>query len=215
MKGFGRDGRDGHEGGGDRRIVVASQNPGKAREIGRILTGFEVLSLADFPSVDFPEEGGDYFENARVKALTAAKSIGLACVADDSGLEVQALGGAPGPYSARYGGPGLDDRGRYEALLGELADVPSPRAARFFCVAACAWPDGRSALAEGSCEGMILEAPSGDGGFGYDPIFSPTGFDRAMAELSREEKDGLSHRGRAFRALEAAIEAGFAEWAAD
>jgi XTP/dITP diphosphohydrolase len=193
-----------------RRIVVASQNAGKCREIGRILTGFEVLSLAEFPPVDFPEEGGDYFENARVKALTAAKVVGLPCVADDSGLEVAALGGAPGPYSARYGGPGLDDRGRYEALLGALADVPAPREARFFCVAACAWPDGRSVLAEGSCEGVILEAPSGEGGFGYDPVFSPTGFDRAMAELSREEKDGLSHRGRAFRALAPAIEAEFA-----
>lgn len=196
---------------GDRRIVVASQNPGKAREIGRILTRFEVLSLSDFPSVDFPEEGGDYFENARVKALTAAQAVGLPCVADDSGLEVEALGGAPGPYSARYGGPGLDDQGRYEALLVELANAPAPRAARFFCVAACAWPDGRSVLAEGSCEGVILDSPRGEGGFGYDPIFSPTGFDCAMAELSREQKDGLSHRGRAFGALEAAIETGFAE----
>lgn len=195
----------------DRRIVVASQNPGKAREIGRILTGAEVLSLADFPLVHFPEEGGDYFENARVKALVAAKEIGLPCVADDSGLEVEALGGAPGPYSARYGGPGLDDRGRYEYLLGELANVPTPRAARFFCAAACAWPNGRSVVAEGSCEGVILEAPSGEGGFGYDPIFSPAGFDCAMAELTREQKDGLSHRGRAFRALEAAIEAELAK----
>ncbi|MFK7898847.1 MAG: RdgB/HAM1 family non-canonical purine NTP pyrophosphatase [Myxococcota bacterium] len=193
----------------DRRIVVASQNAGKCREIGRILTGFEVLSLADFPDVDFPEEGGDYAENARVKALTAAKVVGLPCVADDSGLEVAALNGAPGPYSARYGGPGLDDRGRYLALLGELAGTPAPRAARFYCVAACAWPDGRSVIADGSCEGEILGEPSGEGGFGYDPIFSPTGFDRAMAELSREEKDGLSHRGRAFRTLEALIEAEF------
>ena len=141
--------------------------------------------------------------------LTAARAVGLPCVADDSGLEVEALGGAPGPYSARYGGPGLDDRGRYEALLVELAEVPAPRSARFFCVAACAWPDGRSALAEGSCEGVILLSPSGEGGFGYDPIFSPDGFDCAMAELSRDEKDALSHRGRAFGALEAALEAEF------
>ncbi len=194
-----------------RSIVVASQNPGKAREIGRILTGFDVLSLAEFPPVHFPEEGGDYFENARVKALTAARLVGLPCVADDSGLEVEALGGAPGPYSARYGGPGLDDQGRCQALLVELANAPMPRAARFFCAAACAWPDGRSALAEGSCEGVILKAPSGEGGFGYDPVFSPTGFDCAMAELTREQKDGLSHRGRAFRALKAAIEAEFAK----
>lgn len=188
-----------------RQIVVASQNPGKAREIGRILTGFEVLSLSEFPAVDFPEEGGDYFENARVKALTAARVVGLCCVADDSGLEVEALDGAPGAYSARYGGPGLDDRGRYEALLGDLADVAAPRIARFFCVAACAWPDGRTALAEGECPGVILQSPRGEGGFGYDPIFSPVGYDCAMAELSREEKDALSHRGRAFRALEASL----------
>lgn len=196
-------------GSGARRVVVASQNAGKCREIARILTGYEVLSLADFAPVEFPEEGGDYAENARVKALTAARATGLPCVADDSGLEVEALGGAPGPYSARYGGPGLDDRGRYEHLLAALADVAAPRPARFYCVAACAWPEGSSELAEGACEGEILERACGEGGFGYDPVFRPVGFDRAMAELSREEKDGLSHRGRAFRALERRMAARF------
>jgi len=189
----------------DRRIVVATGNAGKAREIARILVGYEVLSLADLPPVEFPEEGGDYAENARVKALTAARALGLACVADDSGLEVDALGGRPGVYSARYGGPGLDDRGRLERLLEELAGVPTPRRARFRCIAACAWPDGTSEIAEGLCEGVIVEAPRGEGGFGYDPIFVPDGFDRTLAELGREEKDGLSHRGRAFRALEPRI----------
>ena len=191
----------------DRRLVVASGNPGKAKEIARILTQFEIHSLAEFDVVEFPEEGGDYAENARVKALTAARATGLACVADDSGLEVAALEGAPGPYSARYGGPGLDDAGRTARLLEALADVPPPRAARFFCVAACAWPDGRTVEATGACAGTIAEAPRGDGGFGYDPVFVPEGFDRAMAELGREEKDGLSHRGRAFGALAERIEA--------
>jgi XTP/dITP diphosphohydrolase len=187
------------------RIVVASQNPGKCREIARILQGYEVLSLSDFSPVEFPEEGGSYEENARVKAQVAAQSTGLPCVADDSGLEVAALGGAPGAYSARYGGPELDDRGRLEHMLEELVGVPAPRRARFYCVAACGWPDGSSETAVGICEGLILEAPRGDGGFGYDPIFQPQGFDRAMAELNREEKDRLSHRGRAFRVLAAAL----------
>jgi len=190
----------------ERRLVVASGNPGKCREIARILTGFEILSLADFAPIDFPEEGADYAENARVKAAVAARSTGWPSVADDSGLEVEALEGRPGAYSARYGGPGLDDRGRLEKLLEELAGVPAPRRARFYCVAACAWPDGASEVADGFCEGVILDAPRGTSGFGYDPIFQPNGFDRAMAELDRTEKDGLSHRGRAFGALEPLIE---------
>lgn len=188
--------------GAERRIVVASQNPGKAREIARILSDWEVSSLADHPPVDFPEEGGDYTENARVKARVAAKTIGLPCVADDSGLEVDALEGRPGAYSARYGGPGLDDEGRWRKLLEELEGVPSPRGARFYCVAACAWPDGESVVAEGECRGRILEAPRGEGGFGYDPVFAPdAGGGRSMAELAREEKDAISHRGRALEAL--------------
>jgi XTP/dITP diphosphohydrolase len=186
-------------------LVVASQNPGKCREIASILRAFDVRSLADFPPVEFPEEGGDYFENARVKASVAARVIGHPCVADDSGLEVEALGGAPGAYSARYGGPGLDDAGRVAHLLSELAEVAPPRRARFFCVAACAWPDGHVETAEGSCEGSILERPRGQGGFGYDPVFLPDGFAETMAELSSEEKDALSHRGRAFRALSAKL----------
>ena len=183
------------------RLVVATGNEGKRREIARLLSDFEVGSLADHPPVDFPEEGGDYHENARVKARVAAAATGLACVADDSGLEVEALGGAPGPYSARYGGPDLDDRGRVEALLSALAEVAPPRRARFFCVAAVALPDGREALAEGVCPGEILMAARGRAGFGYDPVFQPEGHDRSMAELHRDEKDALSHRGRAIRAL--------------
>lgn len=183
------------------RIVLASQNPGKCRELARILDSFEVLSLSDFPPIEFPEEGGDYFENARVKAETAAHATGLPAVADDSGLEVEYLGGAPGPYSARFGGPGLDDRGRVAKLLEELKDAPIPRRARFFCAAACVWPDGRIEEAEGACDGEILLEALGEGGFGYDPVFRAAGESRVMAELDDEEKDALSHRGRAFRAL--------------
>ena len=187
-------------------IVVATSNPGKALEIGRILRGFEVASLADYPRVEFPEEGGDYFENARAKAIVAARAIGRLCVADDSGLEVAALGGAPGVYSARYGGPGLDDRGRLEALLSELEPYPNPRDARFFCVAAVAMPDGRCEVAQGICAGEIRSSASGEGGFGYDPIFQPKGYDRVMAQLERDEKDAISHRGQAFKALAPWIE---------
>ena len=189
-----------------RRIVVATGNQGKAREIGRILAHFEVASLADYPAVDFPDEGGDYFENARAKAIAAARAIGVVCVADDSGLEVEALDGAPGAYSARYGGAGLDDRGRLEALLSALESFPEPRAARFFCAAAVATPDGRSEVAQGVCAGELRMSASGEGGFGYDPIFQPEGLDRVMAELDRDEKDAISHRGQAFKALESRIE---------
>lgn len=185
--------------------MVASGNAGKCREIGRLLANFEVLSLKEFSPIEFPEEGGDYFENARVKASVAASKTGMTCVADDSGLEVDALDGAPGAYSARYGGADLDDRGRLEALLEALKAFPAPRSARFFCVAAVAVPDGRCEVAEGICTGEILLAPQGEGGFGYDPIFQPRGFDRAMAELERDEKSALSHRGHAFRRLEPAI----------
>ena len=189
-----------------RRIVAATSNPGKACEIGRIFSDFDVWSLADYAPVEFPEECGDYFENARVKAIFAARAIGTLCVADDSGLEVDALGGAPGVYSARYGGPGLDDRGRLEALLAELERFPSPLPARFFCVAAVATPDGRSEVAQGVCPGAIRMTASGEGGFGYDPIFQPDGYDRVMAQLDRDEKDAISHRGRAFRALAPRVE---------
>ncbi|MBC8188496.1 MAG: RdgB/HAM1 family non-canonical purine NTP pyrophosphatase [Proteobacteria bacterium] len=195
-----------------RKLVVATGNAHKTREIARILGRFEVSSLVNHPPVEFPAEGGDYFDNARVKAIVAARAIGTACVADDSGLEVAALGGAPGAYSARYGGAGLDDRGRFEALLTALQSFPTPRGARFFCAAAVALPDGRCQVAEGVCEGQILMQAKGDGGFGYDPIFLPEGQVRVMAELADVEKDGLSHRGRAFRALEPAIEELLAGW---
>ncbi len=132
---------------------------------------------------------------------------GLPALADDSGLEVDALSGAPGPRSARYGGPGLDDAGRVALLLRELDGVPAGRrGARFVCVAALATPDGECRTARGVCEGRILGAPRGSGGFGYDPVFAPEGGQRSMAELREDEKNALSHRGRAIAALLEAME---------
>jgi len=184
------------------RLVVASLNEGKCREIARLLDRHEVLSLRDFDPVEFPEEGADYHENARQKALTAARTLGLPCIADDSGLEVACLGGAPGPFSARFGGPGLDDHGRMLCLLDQLASKPRPWHARFFCVAACAFPDGRVELTEGICEGEILPVPRGEGGFGYDPVFRAVGVEGTMAELEPHEKNKISHRARALQKLD-------------
>ena len=189
-----------------RRFVLASGNAGKRSEIERLFPGDEILSLAAFGDVVLPEEGDDYVENARVKARTVLAATGIASLADDSGLEVDALGGRPGVHSARYGGPGLDDRGRLELLVRELERFPDPLAARFVCVAACALPGGMMLTARGVCEGRIVRTPHGDAGFGYDPIFVPRGFEQTCAELDREDKDRISHRGFAFRALTRALD---------
>jgi len=190
--------------------VVATGNPGKVEEIRAILGDFPVTlrSLAEFEPLDFPEEGHDYEGNAVVKARVAARHTGCPALADDSGLEVEALGGGPGVRSARYGGPGLDDAGRVARLLAEIADAaPAARGARFVCVAACALPTGEVETARGECEGRILDAPRGAGGFGYDPVFQPEGESVSMAELPAEHKNRISHRGRAFRALCEALSA--------
>ena len=162
----------------------------------------EFRGLSEFPTVSLPEEGDDYARNARVKAETVAAQLTLPAVADDSGLEVDALQGGPGPRSARFGGPGIDDRGRMLKLLAALAGVPpTRRTARFVCCAAIALPTGQSVAVCGVCKGSILEAPRGLGGFGYDPIFQPDGSRQSMAELTAEEKNRISHRAQAFRAL--------------
>lgn len=195
-----------------RELVLASSNRGKLREIAAILAEasgarLRLRPLSDFPDVRLPPEGDDYAANARAKARTVAAATGLPALADDSGLEVEALDGAPGPRSARYGGPRLDDAGRCAHLLAALEGLPAPRrAARFVCVAVLAWPDGSATVARGECPGHILEAPRGRGGFGYDPVFAVAGRDISMAELPAVEKDALSHRGRAFRALLPALE---------
>ncbi len=188
----------------DARIVVASRNPGKLREIQQILSrvSSSIIDLSGFGPVEFPEEGADYRENALAKARAAAGQLGEWALADDSGLEVDGLDGAPGPYSARYGGPGLDDRGRVQHLLQALTERPgASRAARFVCWAALVGPDASSWCAFGGCGGIILESPHGAGGFGYDPVFRPDGFEASMAELADETKCRISHRARALEAL--------------
>jgi len=187
-----------------REVVVASSNPGKLREIRAILgeLPLAIVGLDAVPEVCFPEEGDDYEANARAKARAVAFRVGRPALADDSGLEVEGLAGAPGPRSARYGGPGLDDRGRAAHLLEQMQNLTGDaRRARFVCVAALATPEGDVVTARGECAGRIREQPAGRGGFGYDPVFEVEGHTRAMAELSPAEKNRISHRARAFRAL--------------
>lgn len=185
-------------------MIVASSNAGKLREMQALLAGLPlaVEPLTGDISVRFPPEGIDYEHNALAKALAAADQLGDWALADDSGLEVDGLCGAPGALSARYGGPGLDDAGRVTHLLGELGAVSGARrTARFVCLAALAGPSGERYVTRGECAGTILAAPRGDGGFGYDPIFQPDGFDFSMAELSEEVKNRISHRARAIEQL--------------
>lgn len=190
-------------------LLVATGNPGKLREMRSLLADLPVAwySLADLPDVTLPDEGDEYAPNAIAKAVEAARQSGYVAIADDSGLEVAGLEGRPGPHSARYGGPGLDDRGRVAHLLDELAGITGDgRRARFVCHAAVAQPDGRHDTSVGVCEGAILDAPRGDEGFGYDPVFLCDARGVAMAELPESDKNTLSHRARAFAALRPAIE---------
>ncbi len=186
------------------RIVVATQNPGKRREVGDILgvRGFTLCDLVDLPPVDFPEEGTDYQANAIGKAQAVMEQLGEIALADDSGIEAEGLDGAPGPLSARFGGAGLDDAGRVAHLLSELSMRPSAsRRARFVCTVALVTPAGPVQTSFGECRGSIVEAPRGARGFGYDPVFQPDGLRKTMAELGADEKNALSHRARALRAL--------------
>jgi XTP/dITP diphosphohydrolase len=186
------------------RLVLATLNPGKVRELTALLADvpFEVVALAAFPGATPPEEGADsYRDNALLKARAVARARGAWALGDDSGLEVDALDGAPGVRSARYGGPGLDDRGRCRHLLEALAGVPAEqRTARFRCVVALVDPAGNEHLTEGVVEGLIAEAPRGTHGFGYDPVFYYPPSARTFAELAPEEKLRVDHRGRAVRA---------------
>jgi len=185
--------------------VIATGNAGKRREIQAILAHgqVEVRAIAVDEQVAFPDEGIDYCENAVEKARAVAAQLGRIGVGDDSGIEVEALDGAPGPLSARYGGEGLDDRGRVDRLLAALDGVAgAARAAKFVCHAALVTPGGEVVTAYGECRGVILDAPRGEGGFGYDPVFQPEGFALSMAEVDTATKHQISHRGRAFRALE-------------
>jgi len=195
---------------GPEELVLASSNAGKLAELRVILESLagagaqslRVRSLAEFPPVELPEEGDDYLANAIAKARAAATTFGLTALADDSGLEVAGLDRAPGPHSARFGGPGLSDRERADLLLVRMTGLRGDaRRASFVCNAALAWPDGGIRSARGECRGVILEKPSGSGGFGYDPVFQPDGYGVSMAELPAELKNRISHRARALRAL--------------
>ena len=149
-------------------------------------------------TVDVEETGTTFAENAMLKAKAICKEANLPAIADDSGLCVDALNGAPGVYSARYGGEGLDDKGRYMLLLSSLRGAPT-RAAHFACAVACAFPNGDTLTAEGRCDGSIAYAPLGEGGFGYDPVFLLPGTGKTFGQLTQEEKTAVSHRGRALK----------------
>jgi XTP/dITP diphosphohydrolase len=188
------------------RLAIASKNPHKLRELGRICRDWPVEWLTvqnhpgPWPDVDEPHD--TYLHNALEKARAVASVLGVPAIADDSGIEVDALDGGPGPRSARFAGEGASDADNLAKLIGLVADMePDARTARYRCVAAIAWPDGRTMHAEGTCEGTLIRQSRGDRGFGYDPVFVPQGERRTMAELGDEEKDRISHRGRAFRAL--------------
>jgi XTP/dITP diphosphohydrolase len=186
------------------RLVVASANAGKVAEIADVLG--DAVELVPRPEgVPVPvEDAGDLVGNARIKAAALCDATGLPAVADDTGLEVDALGGAPGVDTAHYGDGTPHEHG-WQRLLAELGDRHD-RTARFRTVALVRWPDGRELVAEGVCEGTIATAARGGGGFGYDPVFVPSeGDGRVFAEMSRDEKNAVSHRGRAFRALAARL----------
>lgn len=186
-------------------IVIATRNPKKIEEIRRMLAGsaLSILTLGDFPDCPEVEEDGESFEaNALKKAVAVSRYTGKAALADDSGLEVDALAGAPGVHSARYAGEGADDRKNLEKLLDDLRPiVPERRTARYVCCIALAFPDGRTETAFGYVEGRIGTEPRGSNGFGYDPVFYPEGHDRTFGEMGDDEKDRISHRGRALREL--------------
>ncbi len=188
-----------------KELVVATRNKGKLTEIAALLDGMvaTVRSLGEFPEVAETVEDGETFgENALKKAREACRFTGLPAMADDSGLVVDALQGRPGVYSARFAGEGCGDAANNAKLLAELEGVPrQQRQGAFVCAVALVFPDGEERLFSGRVGGNILEQGRGAGGFGYDPLFLVNGFDRTMAELTLEEKNRISHRGQALRAL--------------
>jgi XTP/dITP diphosphohydrolase len=190
------------------QLVIATRNPGKIVEFRRILDAIssgaiDLIGIDQFPHLEDVEETGTTFEeNALLKARYTAKMTGLPSISDDSGLCIDALGGAPGIFSARWAGSHGNDKANVEKVLDELKDIPdTKRGAYFICVAALVLPDGREEVAQGRFEGNILRAPVGDNGFGYDPIFAPLGMSISAAEMSAHEKDSMSHRGKSLRAI--------------
>ena len=188
------------------QILIGTGNAGKIREIRRALVGLPILlrTLEEFPSLIAPDEDGENYEaNARIKAQSYARETGLTTLADDSGLEVEALGGRPGVHSARYGGDGLSDQDRVALLLDELKDQ-SNRSARFVC--AMVLEGGMRTFVQETVEGTLTKEPQGSGGFGYDPIFIPHGYDQTFGVLPTEVKQRLSHRGKALARIREFLE---------
>ena len=190
------------------KLVLATRNQGKITEFRRILEELapgqiELIGVDQFPHlVDVDETGSTFEENSLLKARYTSEATGLPAIADDSGLCVDALNGDPGIYSARWAGVHGDDRANVEKVLQQLADVPDEkRTAHFMCVASLVMPDGRHQVAEGRFEGHILHAPVGENGFGYDPIFQPLGLSISSAQMSAQEKDLVSHRGKSLRSI--------------
>lgn len=191
------------------KFVLASQNQGKLKEMQAVLEdlGVEVVLQSQLGiQVEVEETGTTFAENALLKAKAVCKASGLPAIADDSGLCVDAMNGAPGVYTARYGGPGLDDEGRYRLLLRNMHGL-SPRTCHFETAIACAFPDGTVLTAQGRCDGTVAYAPMGTEGFGYDPIFFVPGLKKTFAQLNAEEKNAISHRGKALRAFGEVLEA--------
>ncbi len=190
-----------------RRLVLATRNQHKVAELRAILGAagldVELVGADAYPEIpDVAETGTTFAENALLKAHALAQATGLPAVADDSGLCVDVLGGAPGIFSARWAGKHGDDQANLDLLLAQLSDIAAPhRAAHFRCAAALALPDGTERVVEGRLPGTLRTAPAGDGGFGYDPILQPLGETRTCAELTADEKNAISHRGEAFRGL--------------
>ena len=190
------------------KLVLASKNEKKMREMNEILSGMgvEVCLQADVGvDVDVEETGTTFEENSMLKAKAVMEASGLPAIADDSGLCVDALNGAPGVYSARYGGEGLDDTGRYRLLLANMPKGAA-RTAKFVSVITCCFPNGDVLTARGECPGTVAFAPMGEGGFGYDPVFFLPKLKKTFAQLSPEEKNTISHRGRALEAFQAKLE---------
>lgn len=190
------------------KLVLATRNPGKIAEFRRILEelhprSIDLVGLEHFPELqDVEETGQTFFENALLKARIVCRETGLPAIADDSGLCIDALGGAPGVFSARWSGVHGNDQGNIDKVLAQLQAISDAgRGAHFTCVTAFVMPDGREVSAEGILSGTILRQPIGDNGFGYDPIFLPDGSDLSLAQLDAEMKDSISHRGQSLRVI--------------
>ncbi|GAA1824080.1 RdgB/HAM1 family non-canonical purine NTP pyrophosphatase [Nesterenkonia flava] len=193
-------------------VVLATRNQGKVRELRALLASLPGLEAVDLETAvidavaagcsEIPETGVTFEENSLIKAREVARQTGLPAVADDSGLAVEVLGGAPGIFSARWAGTQASDEANLQLLLEQLADISDEhRAAAFVCAASLVLPSGDEYVEHGRLQGTLLRAPRGDGGFGYDPILQPLGESRSCAELSMQEKNAISHRGKAFAAL--------------